>query len=185
MNQKQVKFKIGPQVTATSPFSPPLDPGAFVFDSETLALYVDLLNRRVQVKDPLKLALTGGTITGDVCIVDQNGTTSSCFSANTGAITGRYLETTGDISIDSNEEIPNAYAVIDSNGRIRSITKEQMIQELGVVNPSSLGKMAYKDGIIIGVEKNLPAKVPENSEVLTFDTEFISAISTVTLVPAD
>jgi hypothetical protein len=45
--------------------------------------------------------------------------------------------------------------------------------------------MAYKDGIIIGVEKNLPAKVPENSEVLTFDTEFISAISAVTLVPAD
>jgi len=132
VNQKKVKFKYGPSVTITSPFNPPLEQGSFVFDSESFALYVDLASSRVQIKDPLKLSLTGGTITGNINIVDNNGTTSSCFNAETGAITGRYLETTGTISIGSNENIPNAYAVIDNNGRIRSITKEQMSAELGL-----------------------------------------------------
>lgn len=183
MNQRQVKFKIGPSVTTTSPFSPSLDPGAFVFDSESLALYIDLDNTRVQVKDPLKLALTGGTITGDIEIVDRNGTTSSCFSADTGIITGRYLETTGDISISPNEDIPGAYAVIDNNGRIRTITKEQMIAELDIATTNSLGQLAYKDSIIIGTTNSLPASVSEDTETLTFDTEFISAISAITYVP--
>ena len=169
MNQRQVKFKIGPSVTTTSPFSPSLDPGAFVFDSESLALYIDLDNTRVQVKDPLKLALTGGT--------------SSCFSADTGTITGRYLETTGDISISPNEDIPGAYAVIDNNGRIRTITKEQMIAELDIATTNSLGQLAYKDSIIIGTTNSLPASVSEDTETLTFDTEFISAISAITYVP--
>ena len=178
MNQRQVKFKIGPQVTTTSPYTPSLEPGAFVFDSGTLALYVDLPNQRVQVKDPLKLALTGGTLTGDVTIVDHNGTTSSCFSADTGTITGRYLETTGSISIGNNETIPNAYAVIDNNGRIRSITKQQLVTELG------LGQMAYADNIIIGANTDLPAEVPNGTETLTFNQEFMTSITAITLVPA-
>ena len=182
MNQRQVKFKIGPSVTTTSPFSPSLDPGAFVFDSESLALYIDLDNTRVQVKDPLKLALTGGTVSGDIEIVDQYGTTSSCLSTD-GTITGQYLETTGNISIGLNEDIPDAYAVIDENGRIRTITKEQMIAELDLATTSSLGQLAYKDSIIIGTTNSLPAEVPEGTETLTFDTEFISAISAITYVP--
>lgn len=180
MNQNLVKFKYGPSVTATSPFFPPLEPGAFVFDSETLALYIDLTNRRVQVKDPLKLALTGGTITGDVQIVDQQGTTSSSFSASTGAIQGRYLETTGNISIGNGETIPNNFAVIDNNGRIRSLTKQQMISELGIATTQTLGALAYKDNIAISTNQSLPASVSEGTEVLVFNTEFISGISSIT-----
>lgn len=177
MNQNLVKFKYGPSVTATSPFFPPLEPGAFVFDSETLALYIDLTDRRVQVKDPLKMSLTGGTITGDVQIVDQNGTTSSSFNASTGAIQGQYLETTGNISIGEGESIPDNFAVIDNNGRIRSLTKQQVISELGIATTQSLGALAYKDSIAIGINQSLPASVVEGSEILTFDTEFISGIS--------
>ena len=180
MNQNLVKFKCGPQVTATSPFFPPLEPGAFVFDTESLALYVDLTDRRVQVKDPLKLALTGGTITGDVRIVDQYGSTSSFLNSSTGAIQGQYLETVGNISIGEGETIPNSFAVIDENGRIRSLTKEQVISELGVATVQSLGALAYKDSIAIGVNKSLPASVQAGSETLVFDTEFISDITAIT-----
>ena len=186
MNQKQVKFKMGAQVTTTSPFFPPLEEGSFVFDTQSLALYIDLENRRVQVKDPLKLSLTGGTITGDttffgdttfsgeINVVDQNGTTTSGFSADTGIIYGNYLETTGEfvpINPENHEIIPEQYAVIDDNGRIRSITKEQMIAEL------NLGTLAHKNNIVFEPEKRLPAKILNNTETLSFDTEFISAIS--------
>ena len=174
MNQKQVKFKMGAQVTTTSPFFPPLETGSFVFDTQSLALYIDLENRRVQVKDPLKLSLTGGTITGEVNIVDQRGTTISSFSATTGVVQGQYLETKGEfVPIDpqNHEIIQKTYAVIDENGRIRSITREQMIAEL------ELGTLAFKNSIVFEPEKSLPAKVLNNTETLTFDTEFISAIS--------
>ena len=186
MNQKQVKFKMGAQVTTTSPFFPPLETGSFVFDTASLALYIDLENRRVQVKDPLKLSLTGGIITGEttfennvsftgeVNIVDQRGTTISSFSATTGVVQGQYLETKGEfVPIDpqNHEIIQKTYAVIDENGRIRSITREQMIAEL------ELGTLAFKNSIVFEPEKSLPAKVLNNTETLTFDTEFISAIS--------
>lgn len=177
---------MGPQVTTTSPLFPPLEPGSFIFDTQSLALYIDLNDRRVQIKDPLKLSLTGGTITGnthfngdtsftgEINIVDTNGATVSRFSSVSGIVQGKYLETTGElVPIDpqSQEEIPEAYAVIDENGRIRSITKEQMIAEL------NLGTLAFKNNIIFEPEKSLPAKIVNGSETLTFDTEFISAIS--------
>jgi len=40
-----------------------------------------------------------------------------------------------------------------------------------------LGALAYKDSIAIGINQSLPASVVEGSEILTFDTEFISGIS--------
>jgi hypothetical protein len=40
-----------------------------------------------------------------------------------------------------------------------------------------LGTLAFKNSIVFEPEKSLPAKVLNNTETLTFDTEFISAIS--------
>ena len=41
----------------------------------------------------------------------------------------------------------------------------------------NLGTLAFKNNIIFEPENSLPAKIVNGSETLTFDTEFISAIS--------
>lgn len=138
MDEYVVKFRYGTPVTTEVPLTPPLMPGAFTFDSATLALYIDTSSTRVQVKDPLKLALTGGTLTGDLQ-VNSGGTTTSCIQADTGVVRGTFLETTGNIHIDG---VPTAYAVIDSTGRIRTRTHAEMLQDLNIDN---LGSLAYAD----------------------------------------
>lgn len=138
LNATVVAFRYGTPVTASSP---QLIPGSFVFDSATLALYLDTDVARVQVKDPLKLSLTGGTLTGNVNVVNNQGTTVSSIEAETGVISGKFLETTGEIALD---HAPSLYAVIE-NGRIRTRTRAQMLVDLGIVDPESLGALAYKD----------------------------------------
>lgn len=78
--------------------------------------------------DPLKLSLTGGTLTGSVEVVHDGETTSS-INAATGTIRGTFLETTGNIEYGS---VPTNYAIIDANGRIRTRTLEQTQLDLGV-----------------------------------------------------
>lgn len=138
----EVKFRYGSPVT---PDNPVLIPGSFVFDNQTLALYIDTMDKRVQVKDPLKLSLTGGTLTGNLKVINEEGTTTSCIKASTGVISGRFLETTGDIYIGQNETRPTRYAVIDDNGRIRALTRDQMKQELNVADINELGNLAFKN----------------------------------------
>lgn len=52
MTQNLVKFRYGPGVTASSP---DLLPGAFTFDSNTYALYLDNNTERLPIRDPLSL----------------------------------------------------------------------------------------------------------------------------------
>lgn len=133
-----VKFRYGSPVTENSPA---LLPGAFTFDSDSLALYIDLDDARVQIQDPLKLSLTGGQLTGSVEVVDNLGTTMSSFGVD-GVVQGQFLETTGNIALDT---APTLYAVLDANGRIRTRTKAEMILDLRILDPDSLGDLAYKD----------------------------------------
>lgn len=142
MNEYQVKFRYSNSAVTDS--SPDLLPGAFTFDSESLALYLDTDTRRVQIKDPLKLSLSGGDLTGDIRILDSDGTVSASISTS-GAVVGTYFETTGDIALNTP---PDLYAVIDSSGKICTRTKAQMIQDLGIANVGSLGKLAYVDKAI-------------------------------------
>lgn len=137
MDNNYVNFRYGTPVTI-NPLFPALEPGTFSFDSESLALYLDTDTKRVQIKDPLKLSLTGGTLTGDLLICD-NGVTTSSIHAAEGIVRGQYLETTGDIHLN----VPaDNYAIIDGNGRIRSRTKSETLADLGI---SSLGALAHKD----------------------------------------
>lgn len=136
MESNVVRFIAGTPVTLTSP---QLIPGAFHFDTETLALFIDLDSKRVQVMDPLKLSLTGGTLTGSVEVVNSEGTTVSGLSSD-GVVTGTWLETTADIHLNTT---PGQFAVIE-NGRIRSRSRDEMISDLGVVEIDSLGTLAYK-----------------------------------------
>lgn len=138
MDGNKVKFRYGTPVTADHP---ELLPGSFVFDSASLALYLDTDTSRVQIHDPLKLSLTGGTLTGTVSVVSESGVTVSTFNTS-GVIQGVFLETTGDVSLD---ESPDRFAVLDSTGRIRSRTLSQMRADLGIVDPIVLGNLAYKD----------------------------------------
>lgn len=142
MNEYRVKFRYSNSAVTDS--SPDLLPGTFTFDSESLALYLDTDTRRVQIKDPLKLSLSGGDLTGNIQILDGDGTVSASISTS-GAIVGKYFETTGDIALDTP---PNLYAVIDSSGKICTRTKAQMIQDLGIVDIGSLGQLAYVDKAI-------------------------------------
>ena len=139
MSHNLVKFRYGTPVTADYP---DLAPGTFTFDSESLALYLDTDTRRVQVQDPLKLSLTGGTLTGSLQVVSNDGATKCSLNHNTGVIQGDFLETTGDISLDAP---PGLYAVIDENGRIRTRTVAQMKSDLNIIDPTTLGALAYKD----------------------------------------
>ena len=132
-----VNFRYGTPVTI-NPLSPELEPGTFTIDSSTLALYLDTDTGRVQLRDPLKLSLTGGTLTGDL-IISSGGTTTSSISAAAGVIQGQFLETKGNIHLDV---APGYYAVIDANGRIRSRTKAEMLADMGLDN---LGSLAFKD----------------------------------------
>lgn len=142
MNNKDVVFRYS--VEAVTDNSPSLLPGSFTFDSKSLALYIDTDTQRVQVKDPLKLSLTGGDLTGDVQVLDSDGTVTAVMNT-LGVVQGKYLETTGNIALDT---APNLYAVIDSTGRIRTRTRAQMVQDLGIVDPDSLGALAYVDSAI-------------------------------------
>jgi len=140
MEGNLINFRYGTPVTI-DPLYPELEPGTFSFDYETLALYLDTDTRRVQVMDPLKLSLSGGAMTGDLT-VENGGTVVASISSETGVIQGQYLETTGSIHLDV---APRSYAVIDDNGRIRTRTKAEMIQDLGIISPATLGALAFKD----------------------------------------
>ena len=139
MEGNRVKFRYGTPVT---PISPVLIPGSFVFDSDALALYVDTDTGRVQVTDPLKLALTGGTLRGSLEVVSSDGATMCSLSAVTGVVRGQFIETTGNIALS---ETPGLIAVIDSDGRIRSRTLAEIQSDLGIIDPATLGALAYKD----------------------------------------
>ena len=128
-NNTPVKFKAGTPVTSSSPA---LEPGAFVYDTDTGALYVDTLDGREQVRDPLKLSLTGGTLTGTLEIESAGNTTASINTS--GVITGVYLETTGVIHLNT---APHSYAVFgDDSGnrdsRIQSRTLSETVTDLGI-----------------------------------------------------
>lgn len=131
MNQNLVRFRYGTPVTTASPFTPPLLPGSFTFDSSNLALYIDTDNERVQVMDPLKLSLRGGTLTGDLDVMND-GTTTINLSAASGTITGQFLETVGNIAYTGT---PALYAVIDEAGRIRSRTLQEMRDDVSSAVP--------------------------------------------------
>lgn len=137
MTQNLVKFRYGSGVTANSP---DLLPGAFTFDSNTFALYLDNNQERLQIQDPLKLSITGGNMSGDIRVM-HNGLVSCSLNAQSGEIRGVFFTTTGEISI---ETPPGKYAVIDDNGRIRYITRQQVLADLGIDN---LGALAYKDTV--------------------------------------
>lgn len=137
MNQNIVDFRYGTPVTSSSP---ELIPGSFLFDSSSLALYLDTDSGRVQVMDPLKLSLTGGDVTGTINVIN-NGATVASLNTN-GVVSGKFLESTGSIALNT---APNLYAVFDSNGRIRTRTKAEMILDLRIIDPDSLGSLAYKN----------------------------------------
>lgn len=141
MDNLLVYFRCGTPVTIESPLHPPLHPGSFVFDTDTLALYLDLDTHRVQIHDPLKLSLTGGTVTGDI-YVESDGSTQSYISAD-GIIQGKYLEATGNIKLDNYDD--EDFIVIDENGRLRSTTKAEVVVALGEEILSQLGSLAFKD----------------------------------------
>lgn len=144
MRDNLVQFRYGTPVTTTEPLFPELIPGSFVFDSSTFALYLDTDLTRVQIKDPLKLSLTGGDVSGNINVVDNLGTTLCSLSANNGTVTGVYLQATGNLSMST---APDLYAVVDSSGKIRTRTKAEMIFDLHILDPDSLGELAYKDTV--------------------------------------
>lgn len=170
MDNSDVSFRYS--LTAVTDESPSLLPGAFTFDSESLALYLDTDTQRVQVKDPLKLSLTGGSLTGTLSVVDSEGTVSASISSE-GVISGEYLETCGSIALNTP---PDLYAVLDSSGRIRTRTKEQMIQDLGIANVGSLGSLAYVDYVISDYTPE--GEVSKPSAVVSSSTE--SVVSSIT-----
>lgn len=139
MNGNKVKFRYG---TPVSSDYPELIPGSFVFDYESLALYIDTDVRRLQVKDPLKLSLSGGILHGSLEVVAEDGATMCSLDSVSGIVSGVFLETTGDIALDT---APNLYAVLDDTGRIRSRTLAEMQKDLGIIDPVTLGALAYKD----------------------------------------
>lgn len=118
---------------------PEVDEG-FVFDTESFALYLDLEGTRYQVKDPLKLSLAGGKVTGKIEVVNHEGTTVSSFDTE-GSIVGKSLQLTGELSV---ETTPDSFAVFGADGRIHSRTKEELRKDLGVSDLPSLGQLAYK-----------------------------------------
>lgn len=129
MNQVNVSFRYGAPVTSSYP---PLSPGAFTFDSEKLSLYLDTETERLQVKDPLKLSLTGGTLSGDLLVEGTEGTVVASISSTTGIVRGQYLEATGSLAMS---ETPGLYAVVDDTGRIRTRTRSEIQKDLGIVTP--------------------------------------------------
>lgn len=165
-----VRFRYGTPVTSNYP---EVIPGSFIFDSSELCLYLDTSSGRHQVVDPLKLSLTGGTLTGTVEVVDAWGTVVASFS-KTGTVSGLYLQTTGNISMPT---APNLYAVVDENGRIRTRTRDEMITDLNIFNPDLLGTLAYKDsatGVYTPIGTITPPEVTVN-----YDTqEVVGTVST-------
>ena len=139
MEGNKVKFRYGTPVSAEFP---ELIPGSFVFDYESLALYIDTDVRRFQIQDPLKLSLTGGTLRGSLEVVGDDGATQCALDAASGVVRGKFLEATGEIALSTS---PNLFAVLDDDGRIRSRTKQEMQRDLGIVDPVALGALAYKD----------------------------------------
>jgi len=138
MSTTQVKFRCGTPVTANSP---ELVPGSFVFDTQNLVLYIDMVSGRLQVRDPLKLSLTGGSVTGDIEVLDGNGRTVSSLGTS-GVVSGTYLESTGEIHLNT---APQDYAVM-VNGRIYTRSAAETIADLGIdqkANSADLGALAY------------------------------------------
>lgn len=166
-----VQFRYGTPVTTTEPFSPELLPGAFTLDSDTLALYRDTDISREQIKDPLKLSLTGGTLTGNL-EVQSGGVTTSFIEASTGVVRSKFIEITGDIHLD---ETSDTYIVQDVNGRLRARTKPEIIQDLDIVTSSELGDLAYKDSASTSYTPQGSVSAP----TATYTTSTVSAVTNV------
>lgn len=129
------KFEIRVESSVTQN-TPEVDPGTFVFDSTTLALYVDLDTGRKQVKDPLKLSLEGGKVKGTIEIVDNLGSTILTLDQG-GSIIGKKFQCTGNIHLETS---PESVVVIDNEGNFKSRTKEEFLEDLGV---KSFGTLTY------------------------------------------
>lgn len=166
-----VQFRYGTPVTTTEPFSPELLPGAFTLDSDTLALYRDTDIGREQVKDPLKLSLTGGVLTGNL-EVQSGGVTTSFIEASTGIIRSKFIEITGNIHLD---EASDTYIVQDVNGRVRTRTKSEIIQDLDVPTKTELGTLAYKDSASTSYTPQGSVSAP----TATYTTSSVSAVTNV------
>lgn len=134
MNNKLVNFRYGKPVIIPTEidetFVPELEPGTFTVDAETLALYLDLDDKRIQIKDPLKLSTTGGTLTGDL-IINYDGTTTCTIHANSGVIEGKFFDADAHIDIHMNTAA-GKFATFDDDGHLKYRTKEEMLSDLGI-----------------------------------------------------
>ena len=131
-----VLFRYGTPVTYNSPS---VIAGSFVFDSAKLALYLDTESGRVQVQDPLKLSLTGGTIAGNIELVEYGQVNVSLLRS--GTVTAKFVELTGDLYLDS---VAEKFALLDEEGKIRYRTKDEILSDLNI---DTLGKLAYQDSV--------------------------------------
>ena len=129
MEGNKIRFRYGTPVTNSPPYRPSLDPGSFVFDSKTWALYIDTEDGRKLVTDITKLSLSGGQVTGTVEVVSGGATRISLDTS--GVITGQYLDLTGDLEIGS-LDLYNYIAVVDTNNRIKGISLERLSDDLNV-----------------------------------------------------
>lgn len=150
-----VKFTVGTGITSSAP---ELVAGQFLYDTAAQALYLDVweydeennnsLIVRTQIKDPLKLSLTGGALTGDLQIVDNLGHARVTLWRN------------GDVDVDGyyrcsalleTSEIPDSVAVwVDGTLRaksLRDIFNDMEIQLSGELDNEML---------ILSIESGLP-----------------------------
>lgn len=76
---EKVKFKRGP--SETLPQS--IDPGSFLVETDTGQMYLDdTSENRVKIKDPSKLPLSGGELSGDVIFKGKASTSKEEFEDN-------------------------------------------------------------------------------------------------------
>lgn len=153
-----VKFIAGTPVTDTNP---EVDPGQWVYDTGSHTLYLDLLEYddytgqttpiRTQITDPLKLSLTGGTLTGDLLISDD-GTVTTRLWRTGGVETNGFYICTAEIHAS---QIPDSVAVwvsTENGNQLQSRTLRELFSDLDLQISGSLDD----ENLTIDIESGLP-----------------------------
>ena len=132
-----VKVRVGRQVTTevdeSGVLHPPLLPSSFVFDVDSLALYIDLTDKRLQVRDPMKLDIleVEELVTGRIVVQNNDGTTSSNIAFDEDVI---RFDTPIAAELEHSEYQQDRYAVFTEDGRLQYRTAEEIRRDIGSID---------------------------------------------------
>ena len=148
-----IRVRCGTPVTI-DPMSPEHIASTFVFDTESLQLYLDLNNgTRVPVRDPLTLREieTEGLTTNYITVLSQDGNTESHIETVDGVLT---FDTPLQMEADELPAgDPYTIAVFNEDGKLEYVTLERLEEDIANLTQFDI----QYESVVTGLTSSMPS----------------------------